>query len=225
MQTAKYISKKAERIDDDILLERLKKEWKKIEARERRREVLGIMKSGSIEAARYLLAGAAVCGILAVAVVAPNIFSAFGKMGVHRRFYKKNNFNKAFKNLRERNLIKIIKKDNGKIYFQTTSKAKKELLNFCYKEMKIARPEKWDGLWRIVIFDIPKKLDYVRDALRRKLKELEFYQLQKSTFMCPFECEDEINFLKDLYEAEDYIKLIKAVHIDGADILKEKFKI
>lgn len=39
--------------------------------------------------------------------------------------------------------------------------------------------KKWDGLWRVVVFDIPEQNRRVRQALRMGLKTLEFKQLQK----------------------------------------------
>lgn len=218
-------NKQIKNIDRKIVLARLKEEWKKAEAQEKREKIFNQVKIGSKEAARYLLAGAAVCGILTVAVVAPNIFSAFGKMGLHRRFYKKDDFQKAYKNLKQQRLIKVIKKENGNIYFSLTEKAKQQLIAIYLGKMQLKRSDKWDGLWRIVIFDIPKKYDNARDALRYKLKNLDFFQLQRSIFISPFECKNEIKFLKDLYGVGDYVKLIRANYIDGADELKEKFSI
>ena len=56
-----------------------------------------------------------------------------------------------------------------------------------------------DGEWRIVIFDIPEKFKKAREALRMKLKELGFLELQKSVFIFPYECEDEINFIVEVF--------------------------
>ena len=60
--------------------------------------------------------------------------------------------------------------------------------------MKIRKPAKWDGKWRIVVFDIPENLRSIRQALREHLCRLQFYQLQKSVFVLPYECGDEIEF-------------------------------
>lgn len=50
------------------------------------------------------------------------------------------------------------------------------------RELKIADQNEWDGIWRVVVFDIPEKNKKVRNALRQTLKMLEFYQLQKSVW-------------------------------------------
>jgi len=40
----------------------------------------------------------------------------------------------------------------------------------------------WDGVWRLVIFDIPEQNNKVRVTLRRRLKEWGFVQWQKSVW-------------------------------------------
>src|SRR3989344_4682297 len=47
-------------------------------------------------------------------------------------------------------------------------------LKFKIDEMEIKKPAKWDGEWRIVIFDIPERFKKAREALRKKLKDLGF---------------------------------------------------
>lgn len=225
MRRQAQIYKFSKEINEKQLISRLQTEWEQIEKRERREKILNQAKENAKDIARYLLAGAAVCGILAVAITAPNIFSAFGKLGAHRRFYKKDGFQKAFKNLKQRHLIRVIKKEGGVTYLEATKKAKGEILNFCFKKMQLQQPEKWDGLWRIVIFDIPKKYGGARDALRRKLRELGFHQIQMSVFVHPFECENEITFLKDVFGIDDYVKIIRANHIDGSNELRKIFEI
>lgn len=51
---------------------------------------------------------------------------------------------------------------------------------------------KWDGAWRIVVFDIPEQNKRVRSVLRQTLRRLEFKPLQKSVWI------SKNNFTKDL---------------------------
>jgi len=68
--------------------------------------------------------------------------------------------------------------------------------------LSIARPKKWDGKWRLIIFDIPAASNVIRDVFRGKLKEFGFCQLQKSTWIYPFECTEEIKLLRDFLGAD-----------------------
>ena len=61
-------------------------------------------------------------------------------------------------------IVKKINKDNLRLTTKGSMKCMKLLLG--------DKKEKWDGSWRILIFDIPEKRKIVREALRGKLKEL-----------------------------------------------------
>ena len=54
--------------------------------------------------------------------------------------------------------------------------------------------EKWDGKWRVVVFDIPEVNKRIRGVLRETLKVLEFKPLQKSVWI------SKNNFTRDLRE-------------------------
>ncbi|MCH7763134.1 MAG: hypothetical protein IIB95_05255, partial [Candidatus Marinimicrobia bacterium] len=68
--------------------------------------------------------------------------------------------------------------------------------------------------WRIVIFDIPEKRKKARDAINLKLKELGFHPIQKSTFIFPYECRNEIDFVAEHFFVRKYINYI----VDGVTI-------
>ena len=57
------------------------------------------------------------------------------------------------------------------------------------------KKRKWDGRWRMIIFDVPEKKRRYRDYLRQMLKTLGFKELQKSTWVTPYPIPD---FLKEL---------------------------
>lgn len=214
-----------DRIENKKLIEQIKKEWEKIEIREKQQKIVDTVKSGSKEVAKWLLVTAAISGVLVVAAVAPNMFAAFGKSGLHRRFYKRADAKRSLDNFKRSKLMKLIKKEGNTYYFEITPRAKKKITQFCIEELSITRPEKWDGVWRIIIFDIPRKANSARDAIRKKLNDLGFYHLQMSTFIYPFECEEEINFLKEFYGLGNQVRLIRATYIDDDSDLKQFFQL
>ena len=118
----------------------------------------------------------------------------------------------GFKNLERR---KLLTSKNGKLNF--TPKGKTWIQICRYKNLKIHN-DKWDRKWRIIIFDIPESLKNQRKQLRRKLKLLGFFNLQKSVLVCPFSCEAEINFLAD------YLKIKPHLNIIMADCIGEREK-
>jgi DNA-binding transcriptional regulator PaaX len=119
-----------------------------------------------------------------------------------------------------------LRKKGGQIYIRLTEKGKKMAGWLQIDALKIKRPKKWDGKWRLVIFDISQLKKFYREAFRGKLKELGFYPLQKSVWIFPFDCKDEIELLRDFFGlSQNEMRLITAQDIGPDDWLKNKFKI
>jgi len=64
-----------------------------------------------------------------------------------------------------------------------TAPARLDLLGGIDPEVEWQRP--WDGIWRIVAFDIPESLERLRAQLRRRLREHRFGWLQNSVWISP----------------------------------------
>ncbi|MGQ9647052.1 MAG: hypothetical protein ACUVWO_11010 [Thermodesulfobacteriota bacterium] len=86
------------------------------------------------------------------------------------------NFLKSLSYLNRNRLVSISEKD-GQQVLTLSEDGRKRLLGFNLNQMGIKTPRKWDGYWRIVIFDIPERRKQGREAFRSKLKQLGFYQL------------------------------------------------
>lgn len=112
---------------------------------------------------------------------------------------------------------------NGTTTLVLTKKGKRFALTYNLEEMKIKKPSKWDGKWRIVIFDIPEHLKKVRDSLRMHLHDLDFYELQKSVFINPFECENEIEYIVEFFKIRKHVRFIVADSIDNELYLRQLF--
>lgn len=55
----------------------------------------------------------------------------------------------------------------------------------------------WDGLWRVVIYDVPEKESRLRDRLRYELRRLGYRFMQKSVWLTPWAVEKDLEvFLK-----------------------------
>jgi len=104
-----------------------------------------------------------------------------------------------------------------------TQKGKAKALTYQIDEIKIKPMKKWDRKWRMVLFDIPEKHKKGRDAISRVLKNMGFYKFQKSVFINPFECNDEINFVIEFFNLQPYVRIIIADHLDNELHLKTIF--
>lgn len=114
---------------------------------------------------------------------------------------------------------------NGSTTILLSEHGKEKILEFKINEMKIKKPSHWDGKWRVVFFDIPEKRRRTRDMIRCKLKELEFYEYQKSVFIHPFPCLDEINFLIEFFDARNFVRSGELTNLTNDAELKLFFKI
>lgn len=130
---------------------------------------------------------------------------------------------RAIRRLYESNLVSSIQHPDGSIEIVLTREGKNVALRYQLEEMGIRRPERWDRKWRIVLFDIPEKKKLLRDTLRTQLKQLGLLELQKSVFVHPFECRNEVDFIVEFYQARPYVRFIEAHHIDNELHLKYRF--
>src|SRR3989344_6468169 len=130
------------------------------------------------EIAKAILYTIAAVGIIAVAIAAPNLIGVLGRYSKTKE-YKDRQLKRSLRKLEQNELISISEQE-GKTVVRLTKKGEEKLLKYKIEEIFIPKPKKWDRKWRLVIFDIPEKFKVNRTIFSRKLKELEFFQLQKS---------------------------------------------
>jgi len=177
------------------------------------------------EIVKDILSWLAMAGVICVAATSPyfilNIIRSFKKV----RKYNKKKVYDVFYNLRRQGCIDI-RKRNHQIYIALTEKGRKKAGRFQIDSLKINKPRKWDKKWRLVIFDISQLQRLKRNAFRGKLKELGFYPLQKSVWVCPYPCKDEIELLREFFGlTKKEIRLITAENIEDDNFLRKVFKL
>ena len=142
-----------------------------------------------------VLAAIGIAGILAITMIAPNIFQAFPRvMGNKYKFgYRART---ATGRLAQKGLVRFVEK-GGKKYVEITDAGRRVL---ALEEQKMAlqtrAKRRWDKRYRMVIFDIPEKRNSVRVQLRRTMRECGFMRLQDSVWVYPYDCEEIISLLK-----------------------------
>ncbi len=116
---------------------------------------------------------------------------------------KRSLYNLVSEGVRVGDIKKVRRK--GQVYLEITA-AGKEYLK---REFPVFRWQDvaWDGLWRVVAYDIEEKRRETRDLLRVKLEELGFAMLQRSLWMTPH------NVTKPLREFLDSNQLTPEVYV------------
>ncbi|GBD34409.1 hypothetical protein HRbin35_00126 [bacterium HR35] len=131
--------------------------------------------------------------------------------------------NRAIKRLYQSKLIDFKETPDGETIITLSENGKKYVLKYKIDEIKLRRQNKWDGYWRAIIFDIPEKLKKERDVFAKKLKEIGMVPLQKSVFVYPFECRDELEFIIEYFNLRPYIRFGLLKEIDNELHLKKIF--
>lgn len=113
---------------------------------------------------------------------------------------------------KKKNVVTLeLTKKGGKIFRQNQ-----------FNDLTIPPSPKWDGHWRFVLFDIPEKSKVWREMFREKLKQLGFFQFQKSVWVYPFECEKEVRYTSEYFGVTPFSIMFTA-KIDNDMILKRYF--
>ncbi len=183
--------------------------------------------SAASTAGKFLLMTLALGGVAFGGALVPGLLFASKEFSKSKKYTKKQLQNAVY-NLKKRNLIEVIKMKDEKIQVKLTNKGKERIREFSFETLKIKKPFRWDRKWRILIFDIPTKpaiYNQARNALRKKIKDLGFYQMQKSVWVYPYECEDEILLIAELYHVQKHIEIITAEKILHESIVRQAFKL
>lgn len=155
-------------------------------------------------------------------LVAPGLTRLIDPRLYQTKSKRRGRINDAITKLGNQKYIEIVN-HKGEDFVQVTDRGKQKLLKYQIDELKIKKPQNWDGVWRIVIFDIPEKKKIARDVLRYKLKELGFVMLQKSSWVYPYPCRDEIDFISGYYEIAPHVLYFEASQIPHLRELKRRF--
>lgn len=154
----------------------------------------------------------------AVAISATNPYFGLKAINIIRRDLERKRwkeFQKAVADLRRKKRINVIENPDGTFTLEITQIGQNTVKKYDLDSLKIKRPEKWDGAWWVVSFDIPKHRKGVRHALLSKLKELGFIMLQKSIWVHPFRCKMELAVVAKAFEVEPYVYCFSAYEFDN----------
>jgi len=91
-------------------------------------------------------------------------------------------------------------------------------------KMAVSRkPLRWDGKWRVVIFDVWERRRRVRNQLRRLLKRIGFVKVQNSVWVYPYDCEELFVFIRTHLKLGKGVIYIVAEEIERDDRLRKLF--
>jgi len=166
-----------------------------------------------------------VSGVVIIGAGSPYLFPALMRdIGRMKKTHKRK-YGDAFYYLKKKGMIELHREGHD-VRIALTAEGKKRAGKYQIDDLAVKRPKRWDGKWRVIIFDIPTTSNVIRDVFRRKLKELGFYSLQKSIWVYPFPCKKEIILLRSFLGTTTYqIRFMEVNSIENDSFLRKRFKI
>ncbi|OGG80553.1 hypothetical protein A3A39_01545 [Candidatus Kaiserbacteria bacterium RIFCSPLOWO2_01_FULL_54_13] len=124
-----------------------------------------------------------------------------------------------------RKYITIRKRAGAIAEIELTENGRRAVQAAAIRALAPLKQKTWDRKWRIAIFDIPNYAKRSRDAFAATLKRLGFVPMQKSVFICPYPCEEELEVVADFYGVRDHIGIIVAEHLTSEGEWKRIFNL
>ena len=145
-------------------------------------------------------------GILVVASLAlPGLPLALKPFLMKR---KQSGYKRILKRLEEKNVIYL-----GGDKIKLTKKGKRLIREMQIQDIQITKPAKWDKTWHLVSYDIPEHRKKERDWFAWTLKRLEFERIQKSLWVYPFDCKEEIALIAQELKISPYVIYMNTDHL------------
>ena len=129
----------------------------------------------------------------------------------------------VIKRMQSSKLVEI-KEEQDIPAIKITQKGKQKLLRYKIDEMALDESS-WDGKWRLIIYDIASTKRANSEIFRNMLNKLRFLKLQRSVYLTPFKCEDEIEYLRLLFEIGNEVQILKVGNLENEVAYRRYFGI
>jgi len=117
-----------------------------------------------------------------------------------------------------------IKEENGMAQVKITEFGKKRLLVYDLEKIQLSEAN-WDGKWRLIIYDVKKAKRTNSETFRRAILKLNLLKLQKSVYLTPFKCEDEIEYLRQLFDIGTEVQILTVGKLENETAYRRYFGI
>lgn len=177
------------------------------------------MRNKNRELTRDVLVMLAAGVLLTAAFAAPNVIQLAKPLLARYKNVEKYELRRkreALKRLRQRKLVELVEKGN-ETWIRITKDGKEYIGKYEIDNVTLKKDVRWDGNWRIVMFDIPEAKRKARQALCYQFQRLGLYPVQKSVFAYPFECEKEIDFVIVFFDVTRYVTYFVAKDLGNAE--------
>ncbi|MDO8638686.1 MAG: hypothetical protein Q7R43_03860 [Candidatus Daviesbacteria bacterium] len=130
----------------------------------------------------------------------------------------------TLKRLYSQKIVEIVE-ENGEASIKLSSEGQTKFLRYKLEEIMIDHPPKWDGKWRLIIYDVPQGKRVFAENFRRLLRKIECLKLQKSVYLTPYPCDKQIEFLRQYYDLSEEVLYLVISKLENEKIYKTYFGI
>ena len=127
----------------------------------------------------------------------------------------------VIKRMQNSKLVEV-KEEKGVPIIKITHKGKQKLLRYKVDEM-VLDESSWDGKWRLIIYDVASTKRANSEMFRTILNKLRFLKLQRSVYLTPFKCEDEIEYLRLLFDIGNEVQILKVGSLENEAAYRRYF--
>lgn len=184
----------------------------------RTKEIIYLLGMGVLLAGTIVMPG---LGYVAGAVIRVKRRSDWNKSQKEWKQFNPHLLKRNLKRLKDQKIVEVIEKDGQEI-IKLTRKGHTKYLKFKLEEISL-HSNRWDGKWRVVIYDIAKFKRNQQNAFRGILKYINFLQLQKSVYLTPYPCEEQITYLREYFGIGEDVMVLRVDKIENESIYKQYF--
>ena len=123
-------------------------------------------------------------------------------------------------NLEKKNVIYL-----GEEKIHLTAKGRDLLQRIRLDQIKIPKPKKWDRIWWLVSYDIPRTANKARNHFRSLLEIYGFYPVQDSLWVYPYKCKEEIATVAHNLNISLFVIVMETDHLPNEEYMENHFKL
>lgn len=173
--------------------------------------------------AEGVLSVIAVAGVISIAVCAPNALQALAPFFKKKKYSGKQAVERSIESLVRTGLVKKVRDAHGNPALRLTPRGEWE--SRIRSGGSGEKGKKWDGSWRIVIFDVPNVQNKLRAELTRGMKLYGFQLLQKSVWIYPHPCDDFVSILRSHLELGEGVVYCTVSKLENDKRFRQSFKV
>ena len=174
-----------------------------------------------------------VAGGIAIALsTAPTLFVALASIGYVFNAddrAQRRRLQRSFDYLKRHKYVSLRTSAQGRAGHMLTDEGRRRIKRLLVRRALVApfeRQKKWDGKWRLILFDISTEERAKRNAFRSMIRRIGAIMLQKSVWVYPYDCSEHISLLRQFFNLpEDSLRLVESGSIGNDEILRKHFKL